>query len=313
MKHGRIFLCLFACLLGAILASPTFAAAQTKDDDDVDHRPPCRHAHAHETVTVGEYVFRAYESADGSYDPCVLITLHGQLVRRLAKPGMEGYHLGQHADPENKIAFLANGSDLTGEGHPDMMVRSWSGGMHCCFVNYIFELEPKLRLIAMLDDGDNALGHFEDLDHNQHYFYVTTEIWSYWPRSFASSVQHKVILRWNGKRFALALDRMQAPPPTPRQWRAAVKAVDDELKDGADPDGLGDALWQPTLNLIYEGHPDLAWKFVREVNPKALHQPDITLSDFCSMLKASQYWPDIKPTLQNMPETCAKAEGPTKK
>jgi len=75
----------------------------------------------------------------------------------------------------NKIPLVPNGSDLTGNGRPDMMVTSWSGGAHCCFKHYIFELEPKLRVMAALDDGDTDLGHFEDLDHNGRYFYVTTK------------------------------------------------------------------------------------------------------------------------------------------
>jgi len=235
----------------------------------------------------------------------VRVYLHGKLVYRLAADEVLTYRLGQPTDPVNKIPLVPNGSDLTGNGRPDMMVTSWSGGAHCCFTHYIFELEPKLRLIATIDDGDTDLGHFEDLDHNGRYFYLTYEIWSYWPASFAGSVSHKVILKWEKNRFRLDLERMKYPVPSPEQWKNALKDVDDVADDRP---SLG-VLWDTVLDLIYTGHSELAWKFVEEVNPNALKGNNPSLGDFCSMLKISEYWPDLKPTLRGVPDECARAKG----
>jgi len=187
-----------------------------------------------------------------------------------------------------------------------MMVTSWSGGAHCCFTHYIFELDSKLRLVANLNDGDTDVGHFEDLDHTGRYFYVTDEIWSYWPTSFAGSVSHKVILKWDKDRFRLDLERMKYSAPTPEQWKAALKDVDDAADDRA---SLGVTLWDTVLDLIYTGHSDLAWRFVDEANPNALKGNNPSLEEFCSMLKSSQYWADLKPTLKDVPDECAKAKG----
>ncbi len=191
-----------------------------------------------------------------------------------------------------------------------MIVTSWSGGAHCCFTHYVFELEPKLRLVAKLEDGDTDLGHFEDLDHNGHYFYVTYEIWSYWPSSFAGSTGHKVFLKWDKDRFRLDLNRMRHPALTHEEWKKALKDVDDVADDRA---SLGVALWDPVLDLIYSGNSSLAWKFVEEVNPKALQGNNPSLEDFCSMLKSSEYWQDVGPTLKDVPHECAIAKGPTQK
>jgi hypothetical protein len=102
---------------------------------------------------------------------------------------------------------------------------------------------------------------------------------------------------------------MRYPPPTPQQWRAALKDVDDALKDGGETrGGLGETLWDTTLDLIYSGHSDLAWKFVREANPNALKGDNPSLGEFCSILKDSVYWPDLNPTLKDVPEECLTAK-----
>jgi hypothetical protein len=258
-----------------------------------------------ETSEVRGYVFKAYEDDSHDAPGCVRIYLHGKLVYRLANDEGMTYRLGQPEDLVNKIPLVANGSDLTGNRRPDMMVTSWSGGAHCCFTHYVFELEPKLRLVAKLEDGDTDLGHFEDLDQDGRYFYVTDEIWSYWPASFAGCVSHKVILKWNMGKFKLDLVRMKYPAPTPEQWKKALKDVDDVADDRA---SLGVTLWDTVLDLIYTGHSDLAWKFVKEVNPNALKGNNPSLGEFCSMFKFSGSWPELKPTLKDVPDECANAK-----
>ena len=293
-----------ACLFGLVSALPAIQPARA---DDLPKT--CTHAELAESANVSGYVFRAYKDTDGETPGCVRVYLHGKVAYRLATDDALTYRLGQPADKINKIPFVPNGSDLTGLGRPDMMLTSWSGGAHCCFAHYIFELEPKLRLIATLNDGDTDLGHFEDLDHNGRYFYVTYEIWSYWPHSFADSVSHKVILKWDKDRFRLDLERMRHPAPTPAKWKAALKEADDAADDGP----LGATLWDTVLDLIYTGHSDLAWKFVDEVDPKALKGNNPSLGDFCSMIKSSDYWADLKSTLKNVPDECARAQGVSRK
>jgi hypothetical protein len=270
-----------------------------------DDLKPCTRVRLTGSAAVHGYVFRAYESTDSDGPGCVRIYKNGKLVYRLSKDDAMRYDLGQKGDAQYKIPGVPNGADLTGEGRPNMIVTSWSGGAHCCFTHYIFEVEPTLRLLATIEDGDTDLAHFEKPDGDDGYYYVTSDIWSYWPSSFASSVSHKVLLRWNGEKFHLDLDKMRKLPPTPQQWKAALKDVDDALKDGGDTRGtLGVTLWDTTLDLIYAGHSDLAWKFVREANPNALKGDNPSLEEFCSMLKDSEYWPDLKPTLKDVPEAC---------
>jgi hypothetical protein len=122
-------------------------------------------------------------------------------------------------------------------------------------------------------------------------------------------VSHKILLKWDGEKFRLDLEKMRYRPPNLEQWNAALKDVDDALKDGGEVRGaLGVTLWDTVLDLIFTGHSDLAWKFVREANPDALKGDNPSLEDFCTELKGDRYWPDLEPTLKDMPEECAKAK-----
>jgi hypothetical protein len=284
--------------------SSAVAIAQTKGSS------PCEHVRQTGSAAVYGYVFKTYEAVNPDDDPaCLRIYRNGKIVYFLAAEEQK-YFLGQPADARFKIPHVPNGVDLTGNGRPDMIVTSWSGGAHCCYTHYIFELRPKLRLLTTIDDGNSDLSHFEKLDKSLGYYYVTSDIWSYWPSSFASSVRHdKVILKWDNEKFRLDLGMMRDPPPNPQQWKAALKDVDDALKDGGEIRGaLGVTLWAAALDLIYTGHSDLAWKFVREANPNALIGDNPSLEDFCTELKRDEYWPDLEPTLKAVPEECARAK-----
>jgi len=268
----------------------------------------CVRAHPTASATVRGFVFKTYEAANVDDPACLRIYRDGKVVYHLADDE-QMYYLGQPANAPYKIPVAPNGADLTGDGRPDMIVTAWSGGAHCCFTHLIFELEPKLRLLATIDDGDADLSHFEKLGKSRGYSYMTRDIWSYWPASFASSVSHKVILSWSGERFRLDWDKMRYPPPTPRQWASALSDVNGALNDPANArEALGETLWDTTLDLIYTDHSDLAWKFVREANPKALAGDNPSLGEFCLKLKKSAYWPELEPTLKNAPKECLNAK-----
>jgi hypothetical protein len=124
--------------------------------------PPCAHARLTETATVRGFVFKTYEATNPDEDSaCLQIYRNGKVVYRLADDEQQ-YYLGQPGDAREKIPRVPNGADLTGDGRPNMIVTSWSGGAHCCYKHYIFELEPKLHLLATIEDGDTDLAHFEN-------------------------------------------------------------------------------------------------------------------------------------------------------
>jgi hypothetical protein len=51
------------------------------------------------------------------------------------------------SDPD-QLKRVAMGNDITGDGEPDLVVSEYTGGAHCCFIVYIFEVGPHFRKVA---------------------------------------------------------------------------------------------------------------------------------------------------------------------
>jgi len=45
------------------------------------------------------------------------------------------------------------------------------------------------------------------------------------------------------------------------------------------------------LELLYTGHPDLAWEFLEMAWPQNINDKDDWASDFRATLEESQFWP----------------------
>jgi len=199
---------------------------------------------------------------------------------------------------------------VTGRGQPDLIVSSFTGGAHCCTTHWVFELGPELKLLATLNDTNDDEAHFEQLKDGRYYYITADWTFAYWPTCFACSPSEVVKLRWtsdaNGGGFHLATDRMHRAAPTQAEWNKELAAAQKAVNDGA-VDDVGRALWGVVLDLIYTGNSDQAWKFVNALGPKAQQKPFPALADFCALLKQSPYWPDLQPTLKDVPTECANA------
>jgi hypothetical protein len=299
-RRGRTPL-VFAALV--CLAAPMVARAQAPASSS---SKPCTAADLVDSARVDQYDFRSYDSEDGM---CLEVLRAGKVIFRRAGDGVMRYTLGQPADDEHDIPAVPNGADVTGRGRPDMIVSSFTGGAHCCTAHLVFELEPAFQLLATLDDAHDDLAHFARLGADKHYYYFTADwTFAYWPSCFACSPAALVILRFvddghGGGGFHLALDKMQKPPPTPAEWSKGLHAAQLSASQG-NLNSIGATLWSPVLNWLYDGHSDLAWKFVNEAGPKAQQKPLPTLEDFCHLLKQSAYWTDLAPSLRDPPPAC---------
>ena len=171
--------------------------------------------------------FTAYKSSDGA---CVQATSGGKVVYNHSVDSFETFTLGQPADAQDNIAAIANGTDVTGRGRPDMIVSLFTGGAHCCTIHYVFELEPQFKLLATLNDSDDDLAHFARSGADPRYYYITADwTFGYWPTCFACSPSELVTLQWvdddKGGGFHLAMDKMQKPAPTPAEWNKKLSAA----------------------------------------------------------------------------------------
>jgi hypothetical protein len=271
----------------------------------------CSSEHKKDEAKVGKFVFKTYLSSDGA---CLEVIRLGNTILRSPRDSRCPYSLGQHQDKASKIPAIANGTDLTGSGHPEMVISGYTGGAHCCTEHDIYELEPEFKRLVTIDDMDDEDGHFEDLDHDGHYYHLTTDsTFVYWKADYAESTATRVILQFvndnKGGAFHLALKKMHEPVPTPEEWKETTKIAREAF--GADnpfSGGIGSWFWGNMLSLIYAGHSDLAWKLSDETWPPEKPGKDKFLADFCSQLKTSPYWPDLEPTVQGAPPACANAE-----
>jgi hypothetical protein len=174
----------------------------------------------------------------------------------------------------------------------------------------VFELAPQFKLLATLNDSNDDLAHFER-EADGHYDYVTADwTFGYWPTCFACSPSEVVMLRWmndnNGGGFHLDVNKMKKPAPTTAEWSKDLSPAQKVVTAG-DADSIGTTMWQTVLDLIYSGNSPSAWKFVDALGPKAQQAPLPALGDFCGLLKQSPYWPDLQPTLVDVPPACANA------
>lgn len=260
-----------------------------------------------DAATVGQYRFTAYKSDDGA---CLQVTSDSKVVYNHSVDSFETYTLGQPADAQDNIPAVANGTDVTGRREPDMIASLYTGGAHCCWIHYVFELEPEFKLLATVNDADYGGAHFEKFA-DGHFYYITgDQTFDYWPTCFACSPSEMVTLRWvgdaKGGGFHLALDQMQRPAPSTEEWNKEL-ADAQKAVNAADADTIGTTMWQTVLHLIYTGHSELAWKFIDALGPKAQQNPLPSLADFCSVFKTSLYWTDLQPTLKDIPVACTNA------
>jgi hypothetical protein len=308
LKIASISRLLFSAIL--LIVPATFCIAQ----DPVDNpNAVCSLSNLKDATRVDGYIFRTYKSGDD--DTCFQVLREGKILFRRTNDNDGWYKIGQPEDKKWKVPAIANGADITGRGHPNMIVSWWSGGAHCCLTQYVFELEPKFNLLATLNAEDTWPAYFADLDKNGHYYYIAEDwTFAYCFGSFAGSLNHSIVLHYvdDGKvgGFHLAIDKMQAPAPTDNEWQNALGNVRGELlNDRANQSNdLERVVWQEVMDLIYTGHSDLAWKFLDEIGPKVQTGDHMDLASFCSTLKTSPYWSDLAPTLKNTPTACANAQ-----
>jgi hypothetical protein len=290
-----------------ILASAVGAAQIPAADQDT----ACLRKFQKSASSVGAFTFQTYENVQTG-DACLLVLRNRKVIFRRTYGNKGRFTLGQAANPELKTPSIPNGSDITGRGHPDMIVSFFTGGSHCCLLHYVFELDPQFQLLATLDAGDGDGAHFSPLDRGYYYF---ADDWNfaYWNTSFANSPAPPVILRFvddpKARGYHLALDKMTRPAPNRADWaKASVEATQAFADDSPFSGGTGSRLWGNMLELIYTGHSNLAWKFFDEAWPPRRPGQDKFLADFCAQLATSPYWADLQKTLVDRPPACSNAK-----
>ncbi len=234
----------------------------------------------------GVYVVRTYRGDTGSYE----ILRNG--VRVHAAQGHFFRIGGFHEDEEN-TSPLVIGTDITGDGQPNLVVAEWTGGAHCCFLFHLFAIGSQFRLLETIDAGHSDRIDFENLDGDPALeFQVADWTFAYWRTSFADSPAPMVIMKYQGQRYRMALDLMREPGFSPDeldQLAARFKALPDWEFD---PPPV--QLWSTMLDLIYTGNMDQAWELLERAWPGGISGKEEFLTEFKTQLRTSPFWRELR-------------------
>jgi len=202
-----------------------------------------------EEQAIGSYALRLWEdpaSDEFVFDSVATISAVGQ--------------------PTAQIEFASafgdlTGTDLTGEGHPDVVIETYTGGAHCCFSTHVYDLGPVMT--KMLETPvSNCGGAFEELDGDGVFEFVTCDdSFAYVYCAYAGSPLVKVIYQYEpGRRY------VPASPLFADQYIENIAAHREQAEE-ARPGEMGE--WDNTtkcavlpivLDYLYAGNADLAWE-----------------------------------------------------
>lgn len=62
--------------------------------------------------------------------------------------------------------FSVECRDVTGDGVPELVVQTYTGGAHCCWTLYFLALEPVARVLLLYEAGNAGGVQVVDLDHD---------------------------------------------------------------------------------------------------------------------------------------------------
>ena len=197
---------------------------------------------------------------------------------------------------------LSRGADITGDGQPNCVVRQWTGGAHCCFHFYIFEVGEEFRLIQRIDALDaGGTAEFRNFDDEPDLeFRMSDMTFRYWRGSFAQSPASQVILKFNGEKYEIAPELMVKRPLS----EAELDQLVERVKNSGSVEGYGGVeyeeewpypiLWDQALDLIYSGNSAQARELVRRTWPEDNDEMEMWVDDLWGRLQMSPYWPGIR-------------------
>ncbi len=198
--------------------------------------------------------------------------------------------------PENRSANLfRTTADKTGDGTPDLAVEYYSGGAHCCFSMYFYELGNEVTQIKSLNMGDADIAAIGKSPNGGLKLSSGDTTFAYWNTSFAGSPIPQIILDFRDGEFRTNAKLMQKPAPPLAKLKQEAAAIRTKMPLDAyvgDTEGgnFDEAFWGRMLDLIYTGHEDLAWQYFDWAwNPKKKGK-EIFKQDFEKQLAGSEFY-----------------------
>ena len=237
--------------------------------------------------TFGDYTVRTYELNESSFE----ILKKG--VRVYADSGHR-FEIGSIYETDKPQGQAGtNGTDITGDGHPNLVVSEWTGGAHCCFLFHVFQLGPHFRHIQTINAAHSDLADFENIDEEPDLEFLMADwTFAYWKASFAASPAPGVILKYDGEKYALACDLMRKPGLSPQDLTQL--ASDIKSWQGWEDYLPPSYLWGEMLDLIYMGNILQAWELFDRSWPEEIGGKEEFLKEFKVQLQESPFWESLQ-------------------
>jgi hypothetical protein len=200
-----------------------------------------------EEYRVEKYAVRVWQPIDGGLGFDAILTLAADGQPRVQ---VEQFH---HFDP-----FA--GTDVTGEGDPDLVIHTYSGGAHCCFSTIVYNLGATVTKVLETPQS-NCDGSFVQLDGDPALEVMTCDdVFAYQYCCYAGSPMVKVILDYDP-----TAGYVPASPQFAHLYADHI-AAHTTLAAQAVPDGLCEydgttkcGVLPVVLDYLYSGRASDAW------------------------------------------------------
>ena len=161
------------------------------------------------------------------------------------------------------------GTDMNGNGIPDLVVSSYSGGSMCCSSIYVLELSDTVRVLAhwQMEKGAVVAVHGLDRDGKAELVVAESLDAADTPCSHAATPGGRVVLSWRDGRFCPVPELMRAAPD-PKWWRLLPAVQESTAEPGGSQVGWAPCeAWQAVVGYIYTGNAAMAARFVSAAWP----------------------------------------------
>ncbi len=205
----------------------------------------------------------------------------------------------QIIDLNEDLYFLeipVKAKDINGNNIPDLVVENFSGGAHCCYEFWIYELGKDFsKLLELSGDAEPKL---VDLDNDGIYeIKHSTSLFAYWHACYACSFLPEYILSYKNGHYSLAKELMKKKAPDDKELELIASKIKFTNKPWDSEDtGSFEApeLFSEMLKLIFTGNMNTTWKFLDLAWPRTKPGKMQFKKDFLKQLSTFQYWNDLK-------------------